>query len=210
MEEIVIAHTLPTISPMSVKTGPLEGFFTSSVEFCKNVKFDDKDRKDHSRDNNNTGTQGPQVHKVHKVQKVIQEQLEQLVHRVQVLQVHEVPQDLMEQMELMEHQEHQEHQVQQVPQVVTFLNGTNLYRVVTAPVTTVTGVNSTATATCTGNDFAISGDALISINADNIGEVFTSSPTTSGNAWQVVIEGGNGSAQTTFRAVAVCFVNPGP
>ena len=41
------------------RTGPFEGFFVSSVEFCKHVKFDnDKDRKDHSRDNI-TGTQGP-------------------------------------------------------------------------------------------------------------------------------------------------------
>jgi hypothetical protein len=39
------------------RTGPFEGFFTSSVEFCKHVKFDDKDRKD-IRDNR-TGTQGP-------------------------------------------------------------------------------------------------------------------------------------------------------
>jgi hypothetical protein len=38
------------------QTGPFEGFFVSSVEFCKHVKFDD--RKDHSRDNR-TGTQGP-------------------------------------------------------------------------------------------------------------------------------------------------------
>jgi collagen triple helix repeat protein len=37
------------------RTGPFEGFFVSSVEFCKHVKFDD--RKD-SRDNR-TGTQGP-------------------------------------------------------------------------------------------------------------------------------------------------------
>ena len=44
------------------RTGPLEGFFVSSVEFCKHVKFDDKDRKD-NRDNR-TGTQGHQVHKV--------------------------------------------------------------------------------------------------------------------------------------------------
>ena len=37
------------------RTGPFEGFFVSSVEFCKHVKFDkDKDRKD-----NRTGTQGP-------------------------------------------------------------------------------------------------------------------------------------------------------
>ncbi|HKO41305.1 MAG TPA: hypothetical protein VJU85_08595, partial [Nitrososphaeraceae archaeon] len=39
------------------QTGPAEGFFVSSVEFCKHVKFDD--RKDHSKDNNQTGTQAP-------------------------------------------------------------------------------------------------------------------------------------------------------
>jgi hypothetical protein len=41
------------------RTGPFEGFFVSSVEFCKFNKFDDKkdDRKD-LRDNR-TGTQGP-------------------------------------------------------------------------------------------------------------------------------------------------------
>ncbi len=36
------------------QTGPFEGFFVGSVEFCKFNKFDDKDRKD-----NRTGTQGP-------------------------------------------------------------------------------------------------------------------------------------------------------
>ena len=39
------------------RTGPFEGFFVSSVEFCKHGKFDKDDRKD-SRDNR-TGTQGP-------------------------------------------------------------------------------------------------------------------------------------------------------
>ena len=41
------------------RTGPFEGFFVSSVEFCKHIKFDA--RKDHTRDrdNNQTGTQGP-------------------------------------------------------------------------------------------------------------------------------------------------------
>ena len=39
------------------RTGPFEGFFVSSVEFCKHGKFEDKDRKD-IRDNR-TGTQGP-------------------------------------------------------------------------------------------------------------------------------------------------------
>jgi hypothetical protein len=36
------------------QTGPFEGFFVGSVEFCKFNKFDDKDRKD-----NRTGTQAP-------------------------------------------------------------------------------------------------------------------------------------------------------
>ncbi len=38
------------------RTGPFEGFFVSSVEFCKHVKFDDKDDR---KDSNRTGTQGP-------------------------------------------------------------------------------------------------------------------------------------------------------
>ena len=40
------------------RTGPFEGFFVSSVEFCKHGKFDnDKDRKD--ANNNRTRIQGP-------------------------------------------------------------------------------------------------------------------------------------------------------
>jgi hypothetical protein len=39
------------------RTGPFEGFFVSSVEFCKHVKFVDKDDRD--RKANRTGTQGP-------------------------------------------------------------------------------------------------------------------------------------------------------
>ena len=37
------------------RTGPFEGFFVSSVEFCKHVKFD----KDNDRKDSRTGTQGP-------------------------------------------------------------------------------------------------------------------------------------------------------
>jgi hypothetical protein len=39
------------------RTGPFEGFFVGSVEFCQHFKFDDKHKKD-IRDNR-TGTQGP-------------------------------------------------------------------------------------------------------------------------------------------------------
>ena len=40
------------------RTGPFEGFFVSSVEFCKHIKFDD--RKDNKDRDIKTGTQGPQ------------------------------------------------------------------------------------------------------------------------------------------------------
>ncbi|MGH9996731.1 MAG: collagen-like triple helix repeat-containing protein [Nitrososphaeraceae archaeon] len=42
------------------RTGPFEGFFVSSVEFCDAKKFDDNKKRDH-RDNrdNKTGPQGP-------------------------------------------------------------------------------------------------------------------------------------------------------
>ena len=48
------------------RTGPFEGFFVSSVEFCKHVKFDDK------RDTK-IGQQGPTGHKVLNVCLVRQE-----------------------------------------------------------------------------------------------------------------------------------------
>jgi Collagen triple helix repeat (20 copies) len=50
--------TYPTeVNKYECQKGPFEGFFVSSVEFCKHVKFDDKDDRN---DNNRTGTQGPQ------------------------------------------------------------------------------------------------------------------------------------------------------
>jgi hypothetical protein len=52
--------TYPTeVNKYECRTGTFEGFFVSSVEFCKHLKFDkDDERKDTSRDNNRTGTQG--------------------------------------------------------------------------------------------------------------------------------------------------------
>jgi len=41
------------------RTGPFEGFFVGSVEFCKHVKFDDKDDRKDNRVENRTGIQGP-------------------------------------------------------------------------------------------------------------------------------------------------------
>ena len=48
------------------RTGPFEGFFVSSVEFCKHVKFDDN-KRDHIEI---IIKQELKVHQVHKVQQV--------------------------------------------------------------------------------------------------------------------------------------------
>ena len=84
-----------------------------------------------------------------------------------------------------------------------------IYRVNSANVTAV-GSGSTATATCTGNDFSISGDARIFSGAQGIQGPFRSEPTVNGIGWSVTVGGGNGAKTVTFGAVAVCFVNPGP
>jgi Collagen triple helix repeat (20 copies) len=42
------------------RTGPFEGFFVSSVEFCKHIKFDDNKRDHKDNRDNKTGPQGPQ------------------------------------------------------------------------------------------------------------------------------------------------------
>jgi hypothetical protein len=41
------------------RTGPFEGFFVSSVEFCKHVKFDEKDDNRKDIRDNRTGIQSP-------------------------------------------------------------------------------------------------------------------------------------------------------
>ena len=43
MEIDIIVNIQQTINKYECRTGPFEGFFVSSVEFCKHVKFDDKD-----------------------------------------------------------------------------------------------------------------------------------------------------------------------
>ena len=83
--EIVITAKIPTDDKKyECRTGPFEGFFVSSVEFCKHVKFDkDNDRKDKEYIIK-------QAHKAHQVHKGLQDhqvltepmvKLEQQVHK---------------------------------------------------------------------------------------------------------------------------------
>ena len=82
------------------RTGPFEGFFVSSVEFCKHVKFD----KDNDRKDNRTGTQGPPG------PQVLLERLEQLV--LKEFKAFKVHQEMMEQMAKMEPKVQKVHVVQ--------------------------------------------------------------------------------------------------
>ena len=72
------------VNKYECRTGPFEGFFVSSVEFCKFNKFKFDDRKDNNRDNRTgtPGSAGPQVQQVHKEFKDQKVTLEQLDHRV--------------------------------------------------------------------------------------------------------------------------------
>ena len=51
---IIIARSPRYDKKYECQTGPFEGFFVSSVEFCKHVKFDDKKDRD-----NKVGPPGP-------------------------------------------------------------------------------------------------------------------------------------------------------
>ena len=89
--------TYPTDDkPYECRTGPFEGFFVSSVEFCDAKKFDD--RKDHKDRDNRTGTRS-KVHQVHKVHRSTRS-----TRSIQELTEHKVHQ------ELTEHKVHKVHQ----------------------------------------------------------------------------------------------------
>ena len=98
----------------------------------------------------------------------------------------------------------------QGPPGITFLNGTNLYRVNSTTSTSTSAAGATATATCVEeNDFAISGGVLVLNNFANINNIFRSEPTATGNGWIVTLNGGM-AQPITFQAVAICFDNPPP
>jgi hypothetical protein len=179
------------------RTGPFEGFFVSSVEFCKHVKFDDKDRKDISRDNNRTGTQGaagpvgpagppgatgttgPQG-----------------PQGIQGIQGPIGPNGT------------------QGPPGINFINNTNLYEVQGPTVTAVSNfTETTSIASCDDGDIVIEGGYRSLDQADS--RVIVDGPSTANgeldNAYVVSmlpsLQGGGGKQ---FFAFAFCFDNPPP
>ena len=97
--------TYPTDDkPYECRTGQFEGFFVSSVEFCK---------MSNSMIEKITKTEIiKQEHKAHQVHKVLKEYKVHQAQQVQIrslFQVHKVYQELTERMELTEHKVHKVH-----------------------------------------------------------------------------------------------------
>jgi hypothetical protein len=177
------------------RTGPFEGFFVSSVEFCKHIKFDD--RKDHSRDNSNrTGTQGPQG--------PVGPQGPAGPQGIQGIQGPIGPNGT---------------QGQRGPAGTPGATGPPGINVINSSIfydeagdlATILedGTGATSQAFCDDEDVAISGEYAISIDTDATGtydvRVFDSLGAPQKNIWQTLIVGLNGTSVQTF---VHCFDNP--
>ena len=123
------------------RTGPFEGFFVSSVEFCKHVKFDDK------KEITEIIKQEPKVHLVHKVQQV---QLERQVHQDTRSTGIQGTKGLMA----------QGPGIQGPPGITQLINGTNVYLVTRSADSSTISVD--VTAPCEAGDFVINGGYLFS------------------------------------------------
>jgi hypothetical protein len=175
------------------QTGPFEGFFVSSVEFCKHVKFDDK-RKD-IRDNRTgtqgppgptgaTGPQGPQG--IQGIQGIQGErgfngtQGEQGIQGIQGIQG---------------------------PSGITFINNTNLYEVRGFTVTATSNITETSSfALCDDGDIVIEGGYRSLNTADS--NVIVDGPSTANGDFDrsYIVSMLGGGKQ--FFAFAFCYDNP--
>ena len=173
------------------RTGPFEGFFVSSVEFCKHVKFDN-DRKD-NRDNR-TGTQGlpgPQG-----------PQGPPGVNGTNGATGATGPQGIQGPIG--------PNGTQGLPGI-TVLNNTNVYAVIgDTAVVNNTGEGAGSIATCDNGDIAITGSFSVGTPVfSSIGtyDLRSSGPVgiTPGENWESFIVG---EAGTSVSTIALCFDNP--
>jgi Collagen triple helix repeat (20 copies) len=199
IEIALIANTLPT-TKNTCRTGPFEGFFVGSAEFCK-FKFDDR------KDNNRTGTQGqpgplgpPGP---------------------------EGPQGLTGATGLQGIQGPKGDTGatgqnggtgQQGPPGIIFVNGTNVYLNQTMRTVGAGTGNIAGNALCDDGDFVLNGGYFINSADPDYGLnynrpttgippiFFTSAP--AGAGWEVAIQGINSGFGTTLTISAFCIDNP--
>jgi hypothetical protein len=194
------------------RTGPFEGFFVSSVEFCKHVKFDDK--RDHNRDNNQTGTQGPPGPPGPKgdtgstgatgATGATGPQGQQGEQGIQGIQG---PQGNPGQTGSTGSQGLPGSPGLQGPSGITNVNGSNYYSVIGNP-STITNNRANSTALCLPGDVAISGEYnLTAFSATGLHDVrfFGSIGSDPPTNWSTQLFGQNGITVTT---TVNCFDNP--
>lgn len=169
------------------RTGPFEGFFVSSVEFCKHVKFDKDDRKDVSRDNR-TGTQGPPG-----PQGPAGPQGPQGPPGINGTQGPAGPQG---------------------ESGITQLNATNVYLVTNSSATEPGDITVFVRSLCDTGDLVMNGGYLI-VSADlAVNDTITSildAPIvipTLGLGWQAAVVFDDESSSVTLAVAALCFDNP--
>jgi hypothetical protein len=168
------------------RTGPFEGFFVSSVEFCKHVKFDD--RKDNDRkDSNVTGIQGPPG-----LQGPIGPTGPAGPAGPQGIQG-----------------------IQGQPGI-TQLNATNVYQVTNSSTNDQGSTDVFVQALCDSGDFVINGGFLIFSSDLAENDTITTildAPIlipTLGGGWQTVVSVDDESSSVTLVVAALCFDNPPP
>ena len=187
-------NTYPTDdNKYECRTGPFEGFFVSSVEFCKHIKFDD--RKDNKDRDNKTGTQGPPGSPG--ATGATGPQGPQGPQGIQGIQGPVGPNGT------------QGPQGEQGPSGITNINETKLYQVIGESVTASSStVPVTSIAICDLGDIVIEGGFVTDPFDTGLNNVLISTPVTVGDVtdqgYQVRMLGGG----NTFDARAFCFDNP--
>jgi hypothetical protein len=168
------------------RTGPLEGFFTSSVEFCK-FKFDKDDRKD-NRDNR-TETQGPPGPQgpagsvgpagpqgIQGIQGPIGPNGTQGIQGIQG------------------------------PPGLSQINSTNVYKVIGAANNTTGDGLAISRASCDPGDTVLSGSYRI--QNDNLATVVEDEAMNEFTVWQTAAIGPTGGTVVQVQSIANCFDNP--
>ena len=176
------------------RTGPFEGFFVSSVEFCKHIKFDDKDRKDNNRDNR-TGTQGPPGPQGPQGPQgpigPVGPAGPQGIQGVNGIQGPNGTQGI---------------QGIQGPPGLSQINSTNVYKVIGAANNTTGDGLAISRASCDPGDTVLSGSYRI--QNDNLATVVEDEAMNEFTVWQTAAIGPTAGTVVQVQSIANCFDNP--
>ena len=177
------------------RTGPFEGFFVSSVEFCKHVKFDKDDRKDNNTETQHpagpqgppgtTGPQGPQG--IQGIQGPIGPNGTNGVNGAQGIQGPAGPPG------------------------ITQLNDTNTY-LVNNETFAASSPYPVGEAVCDTGDYVINGGYLLTGSGGPTSDITVNSdrPITDplGSGWQVFLSPADQTDLVRYIVSAICFDNP--